>query len=98
RLQGDWSSDVCSSDLLACTKKRRQMLSTGETRLAGVQPRRGRWEAGGKAETVLAAAERAFLASGFGAVTMDGIAREAGVSKATRSEERRVGKEWRWRW
>src|SRR5260370_18033293 len=37
----------------------------------------------GKAETILAAAERAFLASGFGAVTMDAIAREAGVSKAT---------------
>src|SRR5579863_3565119 len=37
----------------------------------------------GKAETILAAAERAFLAAGFGAVTMDAIAREAGVSKAT---------------
>jgi len=36
-----------------------------------------------KAETILAAAERAFLARGFGAVTMDAIAREAGVSKAT---------------
>jgi TetR/AcrR family transcriptional regulator, mexJK operon transcriptional repressor len=43
----------------------------------------GREEAGGKAQTVRAAAERAFLASGFGAVTMDAIAREAGVSKAT---------------
>lgn len=40
-------------------------------------------EAGGKAETILAAAERAFLASGFGAVTMDRVAREAGASKAT---------------
>jgi AcrR family transcriptional regulator len=38
---------------------------------------------GGKAESVLAAAERNFLASGFGAVSMDAIAREAGVSKAT---------------
>ena len=37
----------------------------------------------GKAEAVLAAAERAFLAGGFGAVTMDMIARQAGVSKAT---------------
>jgi TetR/AcrR family transcriptional regulator, mexJK operon transcriptional repressor len=37
----------------------------------------------GKAEAVLAAAERAFLAGGFGAVTMDEIAREAGASKAT---------------
>ena len=38
---------------------------------------------GGKAEAVLAAAERAFLEHGFGAVSMDTIAREAGVSKAT---------------
>jgi TetR/AcrR family transcriptional regulator, mexJK operon transcriptional repressor len=42
-----------------------------------------RVEAGGKAQTIRAAAERAFLASGFGAVSMDAIAREAGVSKAT---------------
>lgn len=38
---------------------------------------------GGKAEAILAAAERAFLEHGFGAVSMDTIAREAGVSKAT---------------
>src|ERR671921_528289 len=37
----------------------------------------------GKAEAVLVAAEHAFLAAGFGAVTMDALAREAGVSKAT---------------
>ncbi len=43
----------------------------------------GRAEPGGKAAAILAAAERAFLAAGFGAVTMDAIAREAGVSKAT---------------
>ena len=59
------------------------MVSAGETRLTGTQPGRGRGDAGGKAETILAAAESAFLASGFGAVTMDAIAREAGVSKAT---------------
>ena len=39
--------------------------------------------AGGKAESILAAAKRAFLATGFGAVSMDAIAREASVSKAT---------------
>ncbi len=39
--------------------------------------------AGGKAESILAAAKRTFLAGGFGAVSMDTIAREAGVSKAT---------------
>jgi TetR/AcrR family transcriptional regulator, mexJK operon transcriptional repressor len=37
----------------------------------------------GKAESILAAAKRAFLAAGFGVVSMDKIAREAGVSKAT---------------
>lgn len=42
-----------------------------------------RSETVGKAEAVLAAAERAFLAGGFGAVSMDAIARAAGVSKAT---------------
>jgi TetR/AcrR family transcriptional repressor of mexJK operon len=36
-----------------------------------------------KAESILAAAQRMFLASGFGAVSMDTIAREAGASKAT---------------
>ena len=48
-------------------------------------PRRvaGQKEPVGKAGTILAAAERAFLLAGFGAVTMDRIAREAGVSKAT---------------
>ena len=36
-----------------------------------------------KAESILTAARRMFLASGFGAVSMDAIAREAGASKAT---------------
>jgi TetR/AcrR family transcriptional regulator, mexJK operon transcriptional repressor len=36
-----------------------------------------------KAESILGAAKRSFLQSGFGAVSMDTIAREAGVSKAT---------------
>ena len=36
-----------------------------------------------KAESILTGAKRAFLAAGFGAVSMDTIAREAGVSKAT---------------
>jgi AcrR family transcriptional regulator len=43
----------------------------------------GREELGIKAQAILAAAEGAFLAAGFGAVTMDRVAREAGVSKAT---------------
>src|SRR5436305_1739731 len=42
-----------------------------------------REEAVGKAALILRGARRAFLGAGFGAVTMDAIAREAGVSKAT---------------
>ena len=38
---------------------------------------------GSKAESILAAAKRMFLERGFGAVSMDAIAREAAVSKAT---------------
>ena len=38
---------------------------------------------GAKAESILSAAERAFLERGFGAVSMDAIARAAGASKAT---------------
>jgi AcrR family transcriptional regulator len=49
----------------------------------GSQRDAAREELRGKGEAVLGAAERAFLAAGFGAVTMDAIAREAGVSKAT---------------
>lgn len=40
-------------------------------------------EAGGKVESILAAAKESFLARGFGAVSMDAIARAAAVSKAT---------------
>jgi TetR/AcrR family transcriptional repressor of mexJK operon len=36
-----------------------------------------------KAESILEAARRTFLANGFGAVSMDAIAREAAASKAT---------------
>jgi TetR/AcrR family transcriptional regulator, mexJK operon transcriptional repressor len=50
------------------------MIELGEPRAAPF---------GGKAETILTAAKRAFLANGYGAVSMDMIAREAGVSKAT---------------
>src|SRR5436305_10870785 len=42
-----------------------------------------REEAVGKAALILRGGRRAFLGAGFGAVSMDAIAREAGVSKAT---------------
>ncbi|HEY3912803.1 MAG TPA: TetR/AcrR family transcriptional regulator [Stellaceae bacterium] len=44
---------------------------------------RGEAAPASKAESILAAAKEEFLANGFGAVSMDTIAREAGVSKAT---------------
>ena len=47
------------------------------------QIERSEVRSGVKVESILAAAKRAFLAAGFGAVSMDTIAREAGVSKAT---------------
>jgi TetR/AcrR family transcriptional regulator, mexJK operon transcriptional repressor len=53
------------------------MASMTKLKEAGAPP------LGGKAETILAAAKRAFLASGYRAACMDMIAREAGVSKAT---------------
>src|SRR5258708_27802409 len=52
-------------------------------RMSVPQPVAGRIESGSKPAAILAGAERACLAAGFGAVTMDRVAREAGVSKAT---------------
>src|SRR5258708_17822511 len=52
-------------------------------RMSVPQPVAGRIESGSKPAAILAAAERAFLAGGFGAVTMDRVAHAAGVSKAT---------------
>jgi AcrR family transcriptional regulator len=52
---------------------------TGTTERSG----RGDAPAASKAESILAAAKRTFLHGGFEAVSMDTIAREAGVSKAT---------------
>jgi TetR/AcrR family transcriptional repressor of mexJK operon len=49
--------------------------------MANIDLREG--QTNSKAESILAAAKRSFLAAGFGAVSMDTIAREAGVSKAT---------------
>ena len=47
------------------------------------QSERSETPVAGKAESILDAAKRLFLESGFGAVSMDALARVAGVSKAT---------------
>ena len=54
--------------------------------MAGMmEPIRERNEApGGKVESILAAAKRTFLADGYGAVSMDTIAREARVAGSER--------------
>src|SRR5688500_19794634 len=75
RLQGDWSSDVCSSDLLA--------IVVGAVVLTG-DPRSLR-------------ARGAAVAVGYALATGVVIALYTLWDK--RSEERRVGKEWRdWGW
>jgi TetR/AcrR family transcriptional repressor of mexJK operon len=57
-------------------------LAKGESELNG-RSAHAETASESKAESILAAATRTFLAGGFGAVSMDAIAREAGVSKAT---------------
>src|SRR2546426_2326117 len=76
RLQGDWSSDVCSSDLLAV----------------------GRCPATEKARRVLSVSA---IPTTPGASVASALGSEAAIGRrliASRSEERRVGKECRSRW
>src|SRR3712207_8843999 len=83
RYWRDWSSDVCASDLLAAE------------RLGGLE---------GRAVLVLGAGE---MGEGMVASLVDAGVTDVRVANrtaaraaalATRSEERRVGKEWRSRW
>src|SRR5256885_5906274 len=81
RLQGDWSSDVCSSDLPARHQVVRDtsvQLQVGQDGLHDPDP--------------------AVLATE--ALQLELLARVLGQQRrgAKRSEERRVGKEWRSRW
>src|SRR6266850_8415525 len=76
RLQGDWSSDVCSSDLhppaTARCHHRVGSLST--------MPRTGRRPgSGGTGEKILSAARAHFARVGYEAGTVRGIAADAGV-------------------
>src|SRR5688500_20158977 len=74
RLQGDWSSDVCSSDLFQDTE-----TSSADTRFGSV-------------------AQYAGMALGEDLRTEIGRLDVKGRLPAHRSEERRVGKECRYRW
>src|SRR5688500_20174229 len=78
RLQGDWSSDVCSSDLVAA--------SSGEVATAMVGIASGAESQSQGLQATKEALEEMGRRSG-----------EIVNASQMRSEERRVGKEWRWR-
>src|SRR5256885_8715647 len=82
RLQGDWSSDVCSSDLKRDRGADRDRLLEGAFRE-------------GHAGVARAPAEGQILERALAALVADGTV-ERVVDE--RSEERRVGKECRSRW
>src|SRR5256885_3386723 len=83
RLQGDWSSDVCSSDLSARPEEDRKPekheLGPHDSIVAGITSKAGK------------CAVRDTRTKGQGAETER-------IAKGKRSEERRVGKECRSRW
>src|SRR5690606_40367354 len=82
RFSRDWSSDVCSSDL---------HLRSQRT-LNGLKPR----FVGPRVSLVVMRRDREMAQGGVGACGQDGGA--GGARCDRRSEERRVGKEWRSRW
>src|SRR5207237_6590509 len=82
RFKCDWSSDVCSSDLLLQRCRMQRLAASDERLFDGVEAAR---------EFLVGATQRGF---GFDAQ----LAREIGDGKEKRSEERRVGKECRAGW
>src|SRR5256885_17224932 len=83
RLQGDWSSDVCSSDYLV-------VLGRGELGAHGVELFH--------AHAMLARDRAAHGHAGLQDVGAEQLAAVQLVGVVGRSEERRVGKECRSRW
>src|SRR5256885_11558218 len=86
-LQGDWSSDVCSSDLLDSRMKRLEGVPTTSSPPPPSTPPTAGTPPGGDGFSPSPAVARPS--------TKDDQVREA---RAYRSEERRVGKECRSRW
>src|SRR5256885_7653090 len=84
RLQGDWSSDVCSSDLTFASLSDGGILGFACSDLNGLCEEIGR---GGGAALLT---EEVILADKVGQLKQ--------TLRAERSEERRVGKECRSRW
>src|SRR5256885_12191139 len=83
RLQGDWSSDVCSSDL----KDRRVTPLEVSAEILRVLKKRAEDQLGGELDGAVITVPAYF----------DDAQRQA-TRDAARSEERRVGKECRSRW
>src|SRR5437867_3649318 len=92
RSYGDWSSDVCSSDL---TEPHYQIT---QFRIDSVS-QRGEWptENSNRMRTTSLAVLTAVVAILSATFVQDNIVFGACLAHA-RSEERRVGKECRWRW
>src|SRR5207249_7217430 len=86
RSKRDWSSDVCSSDL---TPQTSYTLSVSGVRDLASQPNT-------LVTTQMVFAARQFNAWSLGSPALTGSVAE--VTGGARSEERRVGKEWRGRW
>src|SRR5205807_7940472 len=84
RLQGDWSSDVCSSDLEGCQDNRKPPMSA-----SGFVPE---------------PPKNTLAACGYPGILRDSCAALRDICTGgsgrgpPRSEERRVGKEWRSQW
>src|SRR5699024_11286677 len=87
RSKRDWSSDVCSSDLLDPQDGGLALLDGGKFQAGGAHPLTDGLEVidGG-------------LQPGVGGNVQRGLAGVLRSSGGLRSEERRVGKEWRGRW
>src|SRR5690606_40072406 len=91
RFSRDWSSDVCSSDLIAGSDP--VLMLTGPI----PSTRKALARAGLKVSDI----DLWEINEAFAPIPMV-VARELGIDmdrvNVNRSEERRVGKEWRWGW
>src|SRR5205807_3939051 len=93
RLQGDWSSDVCSSDLLPRVRHQLVRLIARSQRPDGgsTLSRCGTTSPAPPSQAIQRNSCSAFFSARLRSLT-------SALKLFARSEERRVGKEWRLRW